>query len=267
MKKSYGIFLVLLCAQFFLQARHFTKAEIHKIGRWVFFNETSGKFENMIFWNTHEEFPSLGIGHAIWHLQGHEHSYEEQFPALCLYLKKNGIQLPRWLEKALPLGAPWKNRQAFLKDEKRRGELLELLSSTIDLQAQFMVDRFHTKILEIVEVAPAEHRKKIARHIALLEQTPLGTYALIDYLNFKGSGLNRLTDGTPQYWGLLQVLTDIPENVNKETILKAFTISAAKVLTRRVQESGPEYKLIKFFHGWMRRISTYSDPSLLPQDL
>ncbi len=267
MKKGYVVLLIVICSQSFLQARHFTKAEIHKIGRWVFFNETSGKMENMIFWNTHEEFPSLGIGHAIWHLQGHKRIHEEQFPALCQYLKDHGIELPKWLEKALPLGAPWKTRQAFLKDEKRRAELLELLCSTIDLQAQFMVDRFHAKILEILDVVPVEQRKKVARHIAMLEQTPLGTYALIDYLNFKGSGLNRLADGTPQYWGLLQVLMDIPENVNKETILKAFTISAAKVLTRRVQESGPEYKLIKFFHGWMKRISTYSDPSLLPQDL
>jgi len=257
-----------LVAAFFLgftlcNARQLSQGEIHQIGRWIFFNETSGKEELMIFWNTHEDFPSFGIGHCIWHLQGQELVHEEQFPALCTYLKKHGVKLPGWLSKALLKGAPWKNREAFLRDKKRPAELLEVLKDTIDLQARFMVERVHQKIPDIINAAPDEVRKKLQSHCKLLEQTPMGTYALVDYLNFKGSGLNRLADGRRQYWGLLQVLLAIPETVTKETILKAFTVSAAKVLTRRVEESAPDYKLLKFFHGWMKRVSTYSDSLLL----
>lgn len=243
--------------------RQLSQQEIHKIGRWIFFNETSGKEELMIFWNTHEDFPSFGIGHCIWHLKDQEPVHEEQFPALCTYLKKHGVKLPAWLNSALLKGAPWKNREAFLKDTKRSAELLEILKETIDLQARFMVERVHQKLPEIIAAAPDEYRKKLQSHCALLEQTSMGTYALVDYLNFKGSGLNHLADGRRQYWGLLQVLLGIPEHVTKETILKAFTISAAKVLMRRVEESAPDYKLLKFFNGWMKRVSTYSDVLLL----
>lgn len=241
-----------------------TAWETKKVGQWIFFNEAFGKKELLVYWNKKEPFPSFGIGHCIWHLAGQQGEFQEQFPALCAYLQKHKVVLPAWLVKALKKGAPWKSRQEFLSDTKRQKDLLNLLESTIDLQTQFMINRLQERLPIIVQAAPARYRKKVQSHIKLLQSSLMGTYTLIDYLNFKGSGLSKLADGSPQYWGLLYVLMSIPNHVNKDTILKAFTLFAGKALLKRMEKSASQYDQVKFFSGWMKRVSTYSDRSLLP---
>ncbi|HLB41113.1 MAG TPA: hypothetical protein VJJ83_04955, partial [Candidatus Babeliales bacterium] len=88
-------------------------ADAQKIGLLIWQNEASQRVDLLTFWNPNESFPSLGIGHFIWHPAGTTIPYTEQFPALCRYLQSQGVALPDWLVAALPTGAPWANRAAF----------------------------------------------------------------------------------------------------------------------------------------------------------
>ena len=92
-----------------------------------------------------------------------------------------------------------------------------------------------------------------------------GIYVLIDYLNFKGAGLNPREVSNEHRWGLLQVMLDMPDTVTQENVTKAFTISAAKTLIILIQNSAPNYRQIRFLHGWMRRLSSYANESLFSE--
>lgn len=233
-----------------------------KIGMQIWNNEASGRRDLLVFWNQYESFPSLGIGHCIWYPEGQTGKFTEQFPQLCFYLKENNIQLPDWLEQAILTGAPWPSRNDFLRDIEHIEELTQLLELTIDLQILFMVERLEQRLPLIIEAVPDEKKEQIIYNIELLKSSDLGLYALIDYLNSKGDGLNPLEESRGDRWGLLQVLLDMPDNLNQDNITKAFTVSAAKILLRLIQNSAPDYRRVKFLNGWMKRVSTYADQNI-----
>ncbi len=236
---------------------------LQKIGKQIWHNEAGGSQEHLVFWNEKESFPSLGIGHNIWCPEGHEIAYTQGFPLLCDYLKQHNIALPAWLEEALKKGAPWNNRQAFYSDQARTQELRQLLVDTVPLQTQFMVDRLTHKLAEIIQAAPVEQRNKIEQRINLMRTSPLGIYILVDYLNFKGDGLNPKEESNGLRWGMLSVLLDMPDNLTSENVTKAFTVAAAKRLLLLIEHSAPEYQRLNFLGGWMKRLSTYTKQDIL----
>jgi hypothetical protein len=235
---------------------------MQKIGGQIWQNEASGREDLLVFWNEKESFPSLGIGHNIWFPEGHEIKYTQGFPLLCDYLKKSGIQWPPWVEDALPKGAPWKNREEFYQDQERITELRQLLVATIPLQTKFMYDHLIQKIPKLILEAPIAQREKITQHINLLLTSALGTYILVDYLNFKGDGLNQKEESNGQRWGLLSVLIGMPENLTPDNVNKAFIVSAAKKLLMLIEHSAPDYRRVAFLPGWMNRLSTYNKSSI-----
>ncbi len=232
------------------------------IGKQIWQNEANCREDYLTFWSEKESFPSLGIGHNIWLPEEHENKYTQGFPALCAYLRNHGVTLPTWLEKSLQTGAPWKDRTDFYNDTARLKELRQLLVKTIALQAQFMVDRLEYRLLKVINAAPKDQRKKITKHINLLLASPIGAYVLIDYLNFKGDGLNPTERSNGQSWGLLSVLQDMPKNLTSENVIKAFTVSAAKRLIMLIEHSEPEYNRLNFFSGWMARLNTYTKKNI-----
>lgn len=240
-----------------------SKENKQKIGMLIWQNEGSCKVDRLTCWSKHESFLSLGIGHFIWYPEGQTPYYTEQFPALCNYLKKNGVPFPQWLEKAKDIGAPWQSRDEFLADNKRLDELQSLLASTIDLQTNFMIEELEKQWPHIIEAVSQSKKKQIIHYFMLMKTSLLGIYALVDYLNFKGSGLNPKEQKRGQGWGLLQVLLDLPEDLTENNINKAFTIAAAKRLLLLIENSSPEYKPIRYLNGWMKRISTYTKPAIL----
>ncbi|MFI5332917.1 MAG: hypothetical protein ACHQVS_02325 [Candidatus Babeliales bacterium] len=233
-----------------------------KIGMRIWHNEASQKRDLLVFWSQYEPFPSLGIGHCIWYPQGVEPRYTQVFPELCIYLQEHGVILPSWLEEAKDTGAPWKSREEFLQDKERTEELRTLLEATIPLQTQFMIDRLEQQWPYILQAAPLEKQEQLDYYYTLMKSSPLGTYAVVDYLNFKGNGLNPLEESNGQRWGLLQVMLDMPTGLTQENMTKAFTLSAAKILIILVQNSAPDYRRFRYLHGWIRRISSYADESL-----
>lgn len=233
--------------------------EIEQIGLKVWHNEAAGKEELLVFWHPNEDFPSLGIGHNIWLPASQKDRFAQGFPVLCEYLKKNGVKLPAWLEKAKNHGAPWSGRDDFYKDYARRNELRQILAQTVALQTQFMIDLMSKKLPLIIDATPKAQRARVKRNINLMLSTSKGTYALVDYLNFKGDGLNPREESNGERWGLYAVLLDMPDKLNKNNVNKAFAICAGKKLLTRIKNSGPDYKLLPFLQGWMKRIGTYID--------
>lgn len=236
--------------------------DARKIGMQIWMNEASGRKDLLVFWNQYEAFPSLGIGHCIWFPQGLNAPYTQEFPSLCSYLQKHGVALPAWLIEACRTGAPWKSREEFLQDTQRTEELRTLLASTIELQTNFMIERLDRVFPLIVQMALPEQKEKLLYLLECMKSNLLGTYALIDYLNFKGSGLNPREVSKEHHWGLKQVLLDMPHDTTPDNAVKAFTVSAAKILIILIQKSSPEYNRIRFLRGWINRILTYSDQSI-----
>jgi len=251
------------------QIVHVITAEVaKKIGMQIWRNEANQSVDKLVFWNRQEKFPSLGIGHFIWCPHGQSIAYSETFPTLCLYLQQHHIVLPDWLAKNIHAGAPWGSREEFLKDTVRVGQLREMLAATIHLQTQFMIEQFYEQLPLIIAAAPENKRARVVRIIGSMRSSDCGMYALVDYCNFKGSGLNQKERINNQGWGLLQVLCDSADSLlvdtlyAKDTISISFALSAMKLLIIRVQNSSPQYTCMSFVPGWIRRVETYTNKKL-----
>ncbi|MBY0386084.1 hypothetical protein K2X05_13075 [bacterium] len=98
---------------------------LEKLGEVLYKNEANCKTENLTHWGASEDFPSLGLPHAIWYGVTDKKKYEEQFPELIRFIRKNignnektKISWPLILQKN-PLGpAPWKNKEEFSRIQK-----------------------------------------------------------------------------------------------------------------------------------------------------
>lgn len=230
-----------------------------KLGMVIWNNEADKRVDLLVYWGSYSSFPEIGIGHYIWYPQGKTGPYTAQFPPLCAYLLGCGVQFPQWLLDAYHAGgAPWQTREEFMQDTDRTNELRQFLASTVDLQTQFMIKRLEDEWIDILAAAPSDRQPQMQRYFDLMRSSLLGTYALVDYLNFKGSGLNPREERNGHRFGLLQVMLDMPDGLTDENITKAFAIYAARRLVNYIGHFGPEYKPVKFLAGWIKRVSTYA---------
>jgi hypothetical protein len=231
-------------------------AETEKIGNQIFWNECSGKTEKLIWWNEGENFVSLGIGHFIWYPKGVKGTFEETFPSLLAFFNAHKVKLPLWLKESQ--GCPWNSHQEFLTNglEIKKKELQNLLSSTISLQAAFIVQRFEQTIQKEFSDLPALEKQNLLKKIEQIGQTLQGKYALIDYLNFKGAGVSQTERYYGQGWGLRQVLKEMPGDV--EDPLLAFAKTAKMIIERRVQNAPRERREERWLPGWLKRIDSYT---------
>jgi len=231
-----------------------TDAQAREIGMRIWKNECAGTIEGLTSWNRGENFASLGIGHFIWYPAGVTGPFEESFPKLLAYLRKNGVKLPDWISEAK--GCPWPTREAFLADANsaRMKELRALLAETIPLQARFAALRMEAALPKMLAAAPSESREKIRTNFFRVAREPMGLYALIDYVNFKGEGVACSERYNGQGWGLLQVL----EGMGNGPALQEFSHSAIRVLTLRVQNSPPERNEARWLPGWKNRCASYA---------
>ena len=75
---------------------------------------------------------------------------------------------------------------------------------------------------------------RIRRNFFAVAESPQGVYALIDYVNFKGEGVNPNERYKGQGWGLAQVLLEMKAAPSGAAAAKEFGESAKRVLKRRV---------------------------------
>lgn len=228
----------------------------HTIAEKIWHNECKRTIEGLTHWNKGENFASLGIGHFIWYPVGCSEKFEETFPQLLCFLKKEGVTIPGWLEGTQ--GCPWRSREEFYQHFKspEMEELRDFLYKTKDLQAIFIVNRFKSTVENILEQSSL--KEKIHPIFLRLAEDPRGLYALIDYMNFKGTGIAPLERYNGQGWGLIQVLEKIPPSSSDPVV--DFVQQAKIVLTQRVENSPTERDEKKWLNGWFKRLETYLEP-------
>ncbi len=205
MKKFKPLFFLILSA--FLNSLNatiqITSSHAQEIGKKIWQNECKGSISGLTSWNPGEEFASLGIGHFIWYPTGQTGAFQESFPSLLAYFKTNGKSLPKWLEQST--GCPWQQRTEFMsaKYSKQMKELRTLLVETIDLQTRFIIERLIKMVTTLHTKLPQATFAHIKKQFLRVANNPNGIYALIDYVNFKGEGLNSQESYNGHSWGLM----------------------------------------------------------------
>jgi len=235
-----------------------TDDEARWVGERIFENECSSKEECLTSWNRGEDFASMSIGHLLWYPKGYSGPFTEAFPAFLRYLEANGTALPDWLRGGPP--CPWNSREDFERDRQsqRMRQLRELLKQTKGLQARFIADRAETALPKILdEAGPAESERVRFQFYRIARVKPIGVYALVDYINFKGEGINSRERYHGEGWGLLQVLQGMPGTAEGAPALSEFADSARRVIDRRIANSPPARNEAQWRAGWMKRIETY----------
>lgn len=238
--------------------------ELMMIADRIFKNESGSDPDKLVHWNDGENFASMGLGHFTWYPAGRQARFGNTFPDLLGHLQSNGVPLPVWVQQARYQGAPW-NSKAELMHAKQSGqvqELQNLLYQTRLLQAAYIVERARRAMPKLVDAAPGQSRATVGQNLNAIANTPGGWYALVDYVNFKGEGLNTSGGYNGQNWGLLQVLENMQPSQPGQQALNAFADSASRVLERRVRNSPPARNEARWLAGWSNRINTYRYPGV-----
>jgi hypothetical protein len=242
-----------------VQAADLTGAQKSAIGRKIWQNECAGTVAGLTSWNAGEEFPSLGIGHFIWYPAGFQGKYEESWPEFAEFAKNRGEKMPAVGRSG---DCPWRSKGDFERNVKS-AELTALrtwLASHVDLQTDFIIARSRAALPKILAAAPVSERRRIKANYFKVASTPQGTYALIDYVNFKGEGVQLTERYKGQGWGLLQVLGGMKEVSTGAAAAAEFAASAKRILSRRIANSPPERGEKRWEEGWHNRCRTYGKP-------
>lgn len=235
-----------------LWAESISDKQASEIGRRIWKNECAGTISGLTSWNKGEEFPSLGIAHFIWYPAAKRGPFEESFPGLVRFLKTNGQAVKPWMEGP----CPWSSRTAFVSEINgpRLSELRKLLAGTVPLQTRYAALRLEAALPKMLAAAPAGERTRVGENFRRVAAEPLGYYALMDYVNFKGEGTNPSERYAGTGWGLLQVLTWMSPS---GPALPAFVRAADEVLALRVKNSPPPRNEAQWLPGWRNRLKTY----------
>lgn len=229
--------------------------DAHTIAEKIWKNESGGTINGLTSWNKGENFGSFGIGHFIWYPAGQEEKFQETFPELVTYIQSKGTILPPWLMNAKK--CPWNTREDFYQNiqSPQMIELRQFLFDTKDLQAMFIAMRLEKTLPQMVENLSTQEKENVEIVFSKLANDPRGLYAMIDYLNFKGSGIAQEETYAGHGWGLLQVLQHVSP-ASKDLVVD-FVEAAKMILTERVQNSPPERNEKKWLKGWLNRVNTY----------
>jgi len=235
-----------------------SRQQAHAIGQRLWQNECNKSIVGLTSWNKGELFASLGIGHFIWFPVNCSAPFTQTFPLLCTFLTKHSISLPSWLVACSY--CPWQSREEFIAaaDSAQMKELRALLSTTIDLQVLFIVERMQKALPAMLKNRPLKLRNHIKKQFYRVAQSPNGLYVLIDYINFKGEGINVKERYNGQGWGLMQVLESMSDISVDKNILEEFAQAAGMVLSMRVQHAPNKELEQRFLPGWLNRVKTYT---------
>ncbi len=231
------------------------------IGDMVFFNECGEKLDLIVCWNEGEDFMSLGLGHFIWYQKDKDNRFEESFPKLLNFIRAKGREIPLWLEDMERNGYPWRNRQELMQNLHRDdlAKLRTFLHGTLPLQALFLFDRLNDALSKMLKVAAPDSGKNVEYQFYRLANTPGGTYALLDYVNFKGEGVLQNESYGEVRWGLLQVLENMCGRDRDISALNEFVLNAKKLLKQRVLNAPAGIDESRWLSGWERRLDSYVD--------
>jgi len=259
MVKQLILLTLLFAAPLSTQARDISDTELKQIAGLIFQNECASQDSCLTSWNEGEEFASLGIGHFIWYPAGSNKTFSESFPALMAFMVERGTKLPEWLAADSGRPNPWSDRDSFLAafHSAALSELRQFLVDTKVVQAQLMQQRFKQALPGLLQGLEVEKEAHVRTQFERVTSSPMGFYALIDYVNFKGEGINSKERYEAHGWGLLQVLEHMDGSDVGVSAIQAFAASADKMLTRRVELSPPGRNESRWLPGWRKRLATY----------
>ena len=240
-------------------AANLSASQKSAIGKKIWQNECGGTVDGLTTWNAGEEFPSMGIGHFIWYPAGFNGRFEESFPQFIAFARQRGSQPP---SVALQRHSPWTSKSAF-QSAFRGAEMSRLrswLTNTVSLQTDFIITRSRGALPKLLAAAPASDRARLQANYNKVASTANGTYALIDYVNFKGDGTKTSERYNGKGWGLLQVLGNMKEVSSGRPAAAEFSASAKRMLDRRITNSPPARGESRWREGWHNRCNTYARP-------
>ncbi len=235
-------------------ALNLSPAEYAKISARIWKNECAGTINGLTSWNRGEDFTSMGIGHFIWYPAGKHGPFEESFPEMIAFLKRQGASVPKWVVPVPP--CPWKTRQDFMANfnGSQMRSLRNFLANTVSLQGRFLAERLENALPKMLGAVSASERERIRANFYRVAETPAGMYGLIDYVNFKGEGTLDTERYAGRGWGLLQVLEGMQQS---GPAVNEFSKSAARVLEQRVRNSPRERRENRWLPGWLHRVASY----------
>ena len=228
-----------------------------RIGKKIWANECGGRIDGLTSWNGGEEFPSLGIGHFIWYPKGFNGPFQESFPQLIEFAKQRKANPPAVAQQR---HCPW-NSKAEFEASLNGPELKELrtwLANSINLQTDFIIARSREALSKMKEAAPKDQAGRIERNYSKVATTSNGVYALIDYVNFKGEGVNPKERYNGRGWGLMWVLMEMKDVSNGQPAAREFAAAAKRVLDRRIANSPPDRGEERWRQGWHNRCDGYA---------
>ena len=228
-----------------------------KIGDKIWKNECGGSINGLTTWNEGEEFPSMGIGHFIWYPKSFNGRWTESFPEFIRYAQASGRKdIPAWVLQ----DCPWNNKAAFQANFNgtQLSSLRTFLANSVALQTDFIIHKSQAALPKMLKATPAADRQRIQTNYHLVATTTNGTYALIDYVNFKGAGINPRERYNNQGWGLLQVLSNMRPSKGDQDSASAFADSAKLTLDQRIKNSPTKRGEKRWKAGWHNRCETYA---------
>lgn len=236
-----------------------TEAQKNTIGQKIWQNESGGRVTGLTAWNAGEEFPSLGIGHFIWYPAGFKGPFEESWPRFVQFASQRGKTPP---PVARHRYSPWQTRSEFEREFNgpELSSLRNWLAGNVGVQTDFIIARSRAALPKILAAAPQNQRARIETNYHKVASTPQGTYALIDYVNFKGEGTNPSERYNNQGWGLSQVLAGMRDVPSGPASAKEFAESAKRTLSRRIANSPAGRGERRWEAGWHNRCDTYGRP-------
>lgn len=234
--------------------------DLNAIAEKIYVNDTAGNPKKLVRWNNAGNYAVLGIGHFTWYPNNSQvYKQNDTFPELLRYMQVRGVALPAWLTQRAGRGGPWKNRAEFdsaFNDQQMR-ELQTFLANTKNLQANFMLEQLKQARPELLSQFNTNEQALINQNYQTLMQTPEGIYALLDYMSFKGDGLNPNERYRNQGWGLAQVLLIMRPAASGPRALEAFKLAAEDILLQRIANSPIERREARYLDSWRVRLNTY----------
>ncbi len=236
-----------------------SNSDRRKIGNKIWQNESGGAVSGLTHWNVGEEFPSMGIGHFIWYPEGFHGRWTESFPRFIAYAnQRKPLSMPEWVINSRH--CPWPDKESFAHDFNgpRLRALRHWLTNNVSLQTDYIIETSREALPNIMSAAPAQQRGVIKANYDKVSATANGTYALIDYVNFKGDGTNPTERYNRQGWGLMWVLVEMRDVPAGHAAAAEFAAAAKRCLDRRITNSPPSRGEKRWRAGWHNRCDTYA---------
>ncbi len=258
------LLFICLASPFAVHAETISSSSLERIAALIFQNECASKDACLTAWNKGEKFASLGIGHFIWYPAGtseRNKRFSESFPRLMHFIDQQKVKIPAWIQA--DKGCPWPNREAFENAQKTQKmiKFRSFLIKTMPFQASFMQKRLKNALSLMLTHVPEVQRSHIRQQFARVAAAPMGMYALMDYVNFKGEGVNPKERYHGKGWGLLQVLAAMHGKLSGIAAITEFSTVAEHLLIQRIDLSPSERHESRWLTGWEKRLTTYVNES------